>query len=86
MMPTYPNWDPYPQIWVNYPLMMPMTPWGWGAPHQPVFERLEFLTNDRVDSSFGQQKIKPINEEKLILKSEIEMTTTTMSSKSVQAK
>jgi hypothetical protein len=25
-----------------------------GAPHQPLFERLEFLTNDRVDSSFGQ--------------------------------
>jgi hypothetical protein len=26
---------------------------GWEAPHQPVFERLEFLTNDRVDSSSG---------------------------------
>jgi hypothetical protein len=28
MMPTYPIWDPYHQIWVNYPPMMPMTPWG----------------------------------------------------------
>jgi hypothetical protein len=26
MMPTYPIWDPYCQIWVNYPSMMPMTP------------------------------------------------------------
>jgi hypothetical protein len=25
MMPTYPIWDPYQQIWVNYPPMMPMT-------------------------------------------------------------
>jgi hypothetical protein len=30
MMPTYPIWDPYRQIWVNYPSMMLMTPWGWG--------------------------------------------------------
>jgi hypothetical protein len=36
---------------------------------------LEFPTNDWVDSSSGQQKIKPINEEKPILKSEIERTT-----------
>jgi hypothetical protein len=28
MMPTYSIWDPYRQIWVNYPPMMPMTPWG----------------------------------------------------------
>jgi hypothetical protein len=49
---------------------------GLGAPHQSVFERLEFLTNDWVDSSSGQQKIKPINEEKVMLKSEIERTTT----------
>jgi hypothetical protein len=55
--------------------MMPMTPWGWGAPHQQVFERLEFPTSDWVDSSFGQQKIKPINEEKPMLKNEIETTT-----------
>jgi hypothetical protein len=33
------------------------------------------LTNDRVDSSFGQQKIEPINEEKATLKSKIERTT-----------
>jgi hypothetical protein len=31
MMLTYPVWDPYCQIWVNYPPMMPMTPWGWGV-------------------------------------------------------
>jgi hypothetical protein len=37
---------------------------------------LEFPTNDRVDSSSGQQKIKPINEEKTMLKSEIKRTTT----------
>jgi hypothetical protein len=30
MMPPYPIWDPYHQIWVNYPPMMSMTPWGWG--------------------------------------------------------
>jgi hypothetical protein len=28
MMPTYPIWDPYCQIWVNCPPMMAMTPWG----------------------------------------------------------
>jgi hypothetical protein len=54
MMPTYSIWDPYRQIWVNYPLMMPMTPWGWGAPHQLVIERLEFPMNDRIDLSSGQ--------------------------------
>jgi hypothetical protein len=48
---------------------------GLGAPHQLIFESLEFLTNDRVDSSFGQQKIEPINEEKAALKSKIERTT-----------
>jgi hypothetical protein len=49
---------------------------GLGAPRQPIFKRLEFPTNDRVDSSSGQQKIKPINEEKTMLKSEIKRTTT----------
>jgi hypothetical protein len=76
MMPTYPIWDPYRQIWVNYPLMMLMTPWGLGAPRQPVFERLELPMNDRVDSSSGQQSVEPINEEKPILKGEIERTIT----------
>jgi hypothetical protein len=28
LMPTYPIWDPYHQIWVNYLPMMLMTPWG----------------------------------------------------------
>jgi hypothetical protein len=28
MMPTYPIWDPYRQIWLNYPPMKPMNPWG----------------------------------------------------------
>jgi hypothetical protein len=37
---------------------------------------LEFSTNDRVDLSSGQQKIELINEEKAMLKSEIERTTT----------
>jgi hypothetical protein len=37
---------------------------------------LGFSTNDRVDSSSGQQKIEPINEEKPMLKSQIERTTT----------
>jgi hypothetical protein len=32
--------------------------------------------NDRVDSSFAQQSVEPINEEKPMLKSEIERTTT----------
>jgi hypothetical protein len=45
---------------------------GLGASRQPVFERLEFPRNDRVDSSSGQQKIEPINEKKPMLKSEIE--------------
>jgi hypothetical protein len=27
---------------------------GLGAPHQPVFKRLEFPMNDRVDSSSSQ--------------------------------
>jgi hypothetical protein len=76
MMLTYPIWDPYHQIWVNYLLMMPMTPWGWGAPHQPIIERLEFPTNDRIDLSSNQQNIESINEEKVMLKSEIEKTTT----------
>jgi hypothetical protein len=56
--------------------MTPMSPWVWGAPHQPVFERLEFPTNDRVDSSSSQQNVEPINEEKAMLKSEIKRTTT----------
>jgi hypothetical protein len=47
-----------------------------GVSHQLVFERLEFSANDRVDLSFSQQKIRPITEEKAILKSEIERTTT----------
>jgi hypothetical protein len=76
MMPTYLIWDPYHQIWVNYPPMMLMTLWSWGAPHQLLFERLEFLTNNRVDSSSGQQKIEPINEEKPMLKSKIERAIT----------
>jgi hypothetical protein len=70
MMPTYLIWDPYHQIWVNYPPMMLMTPWDWGAPHQPVFERLEFPMSDRVDSSSGQQSMEPIIEENPILKSQ----------------
>jgi hypothetical protein len=37
---------------------------------------LEFPTNDQVDSSSGQQSIEAINEEKVMLKSEIERTTT----------
>jgi hypothetical protein len=37
---------------------------------------LEFSANDRVDSSFDQQKIEPINQEKAVLQSEIERTTT----------
>jgi hypothetical protein len=37
---------------------------------------LEFPTNDQVDSSSGQQNIEAINEEKVMLKSEIERTTT----------
>jgi hypothetical protein len=49
---------------------------GLGAPHQSVFKRLEFPTNDRVDSSSSQQKIELVNEEKPMLKSEIERTTT----------
>jgi hypothetical protein len=49
---------------------------GLGAPHQPVFERLEFPTNDRVNSSSDQQKIKPIIEEKPMINDEIERTTT----------
>jgi hypothetical protein len=56
--------------------MMLMTPWGLGAPRQPVFERLELPMNDRVDSSSGQQSVEPINEEKPILKGEIERTIT----------
>jgi hypothetical protein len=69
MMPTHP-------IWVNYPSMMPVASWGWGAPRQSVFERLEFLTNDGVDSSSSRQNIEPVNEEKTVLKSEIERNTT----------
>jgi hypothetical protein len=49
---------------------------GLEAPHQLVFERLGFLTNDRVDSSSSQQNFEPINEEKAMLKSKIERTTT----------
>jgi hypothetical protein len=70
MMPTYLIWDPYHQIWVNYLPMMLMTPWDWGAPHQPVFERLEFPMSDRVDSSSGQQSMEPIIEDNPILKSQ----------------
>jgi hypothetical protein len=76
MMPIYPIWDPYRQIWVNYPLVMPMTPWGWGAPRPPIFERLEFLVNDRVDPASGQQRLEPANEGKTALKSEVERATT----------
>jgi hypothetical protein len=36
---------------------------------------LEFLTNDQVDSSSDQQNIEPVNEEKVVIKSEIERTT-----------
>jgi hypothetical protein len=37
---------------------------------------LEFPANDRVDSPSSQQSIEPINEEKPMLKSEVERTTT----------
>jgi ribosomal protein S2 len=37
---------------------------------------LIFPTNDQVDASSSEQKIEPINEEKPMLKSEIERTTT----------
>jgi hypothetical protein len=49
---------------------------GLGAPHQPVFKRLEFPTSDQVDSSSGQESVGPISEEKPMLKSKIERTTT----------
>jgi hypothetical protein len=49
---------------------------GLEAPRQLVFERLGFLTNDRVDSSSSQQNFEPIKEEKAMLKSKIERTTT----------
>jgi hypothetical protein len=52
---------------------MSMARWGWGAPYQPVFKRLEFPTSDRVDSS---QSMETIKEENPMLKSEIERTTT----------
>jgi hypothetical protein len=55
---------------------MSMARWGWGAPYQPVFKRLEFPTSDRVDSSSGQQSMETIKEENPMLKSEIERTTT----------
>jgi hypothetical protein len=64
MMPTYSIWDPYQQIWVSYPPMMPMTSWGWGVHRQPVFERLDFTTNDELIRPLVK-KIKPINEEKV---------------------
>jgi hypothetical protein len=48
---------------------------GLGAPHQSVFKRLEFATSNRVDKSSDQQSVLPINEEKPMLKSEIERTT-----------
>jgi hypothetical protein len=30
---------------------------GLGAPHQPIFERMEFPMSDRVDSSSSQQSV-----------------------------
>jgi hypothetical protein len=48
---------------------------GLGAPCQPAFESLEFPANDQVDSPSSQQSIEPINEEKSMLKSEVERTT-----------
>jgi hypothetical protein len=60
-------------------------PLGW-APHQSVFKRLGFPTNNRVDSPSGQQSVEPINEEKPMLKSEIERTTTDDVVRSVQDK
>jgi hypothetical protein len=60
---------------------------GLGAPRQPIFERLEFPTNDRVDSSSGQQSVEPFNEKKHMLKRErLKGLLPTMSSESVQAK
>jgi hypothetical protein len=49
---------------------------GLGAPRPPVSKSLEFPTNDLVDSSSDEQSVEPINEEKPMLKGEIERTTT----------
>jgi hypothetical protein len=49
---------------------------GLGAPHQQVFERLEFPSSDQVDSSSSQESVEPINDKKPMLKSEIERATT----------
>jgi hypothetical protein len=49
---------------------------GLGAPHQQVFERLEFPSSDQVDSSSSQENVEPINDKKPMLKSEIERATT----------
>jgi hypothetical protein len=59
---------------------------GLGAPHQPVFKRLEFPMSDQVDSSSGQQSVEPINEEKPMLKARLKGLLLMISSKSVQAK
>jgi hypothetical protein len=48
---------------------------GLGAPCQPAFESLEFSANDQDDSPSSQQSVEPINEEKSMLKSEVERTT-----------
>jgi hypothetical protein len=77
MMPTYLIWDPYHQIWVNYPSMMPINPWGWGGHLTDRFSKgwsfwqMTELIHPPV------KKIEPINEENVVLKSEIERTTTT---------
>jgi hypothetical protein len=52
MMPTYLIWDPYHRIWVNYPPMMPMTPWGWGGGH---------LTNQFLKDRNSQRAIELIH-------------------------
>jgi hypothetical protein len=39
MMPTYPIWDPYHQIWVNYLPMMSMARWGWGGTLPTSFQK-----------------------------------------------
>ena len=47
--PPYPVWDPYYDMWVQYPpVQIPTFHPGWGTPHRSVFDRITPPVHDRL--------------------------------------
>ena len=66
MIPTYPMWNWYLQMWMPYPPMQsPVDISGWGAPRISAFQRLESSPHDQADATSDQTKIETATSPKL---------------------